>query len=109
MSNEHRSKPQVLLPLISFGIILLIAMIVLVATAVIALAEILPHTWLAALIVAGLLFAIAWIIYLTWVKETLDYLDQRLETVYDVASAARDGYHFVRSIALRVLDIFVKG
>ena len=109
MSNEQRSKPQVLLPLISFGVILLIAMVVLVATVVIALAELLPHTWIAALIVAGLLFVAAWIIYITWLKATIDYLDQRLETVYDVASAARNGFNVARSIALRILDIFVKG
>ena len=51
----------------------------------------------------------AWIIYITWVKATIDYLDQRLETVYDVASAARNGFNVARSIALRILDIFVKG
>lgn len=108
MSNDKRLKPNVMLPLISFGITLLMAMIVMVATAVIALAELVSHTWIAALIVAAILLGVAWLIYLKWVKTTIDYLDQRLDTVYDVASAARNGYNLVRSIALKLLDTIAK-
>lgn len=109
MSEEKFSKPKMLLPLVGFGITLLMAMIVMVATAIIALAEVVSHTWLAALIVAALLLLIAWLIYIAWVRATLEYLDQRLDTIYDVAATARNGYRVVRSIALRLLDIIVKG
>lgn len=109
MSEEKFSKPKMLLPLVGFGITLLMAMIVMVATAIIALAEVVSHTWLAALIVAALLLLIAWLIYIAWVRTTLEYLDQRLDTIYDVAATARNSYRVVRSIALRLLDIIVKG
>ncbi len=109
MSDQNRNKPKVFLPLISFGITLLMAMIVMVATAVIALAELLSHAWIAALIVAAMLLLAAWVIYIVWARATIEYLNERLETVYDVASAARNGYQVIRSMAFKLLDIIVKG
>ena len=100
MGEENHSKPRVLLPLISFGITLLMAMIVMVATAVIALAELLSHAWLAALIVAALLLLMAWLIYVVWARATIEYIDKRLDTVYDVASAARNDYLVANASAI---------
>ena len=108
MGEENHSKPRVLLPLISFGITLLMAMIVMVATAVIALAELLSHAWLAALIVAALLLLMAWLIYVVWARATIEYIDKRLDTVYDVASAAHNGYQTLRSITFKLLDIITR-
>ena len=100
--------PSVMLPLICFGVALLMAVLMLVAAAVVALTEIIGHAWIATLIVAVLLLVVAWLIYLLWVRERIDYIDKRLETIYDVASAARNGYQVVRSVALRLLDLAIR-
>ena len=97
-----------MLPLICFGVTLLMAVMMLVAAAVVALTELIGHAWIATLIVAAVLLAVAWLIYLLWVRARIEYIDKRLETIYDVASAARDGYQVVRSFALRLLDIVLR-
>ena len=97
-----------MLPLICFGVTLLMAVMMLVAAAVVALTELIGHAWIATLIVATVLLTVAWLIYLLWVRARIEYIDKRLDTIYDVASAARDGYQVVRSVALRLLDIVLR-
>ena len=110
MNDENPMKPSVLLPLIGFGVTLLMAVVVLVlvTTAIIALAEVVGRAWIAALIVAVALLFVSWLIYLLWARASIEYIDRRLNTVYDVATAARNGYQMVRSIALRLLDIVLR-
>ena len=108
MNDETPMKPSVLLPLIGFGVTLLMAVVVLVTTAIIALAEVVGRAWIAALIVAVALLFVSWLIYLLWARASIEYIDRRLNTVYDVATAARNGYQMVRSITLRLLDIVLR-
>ena len=70
MNDETPMKPSVLLPLIGFGVTLLMAVVVLVTTAIIALAEVVGRAWIAALIVAVALLFVSWLIYLLWARVT---------------------------------------
>lgn len=102
MSPKEPSKPKVILSLLCFALTLLLAVALFVVTLVIALGRILGEAWLAAAIVCLALFALALIIYLAYARKAIQYLDSRMDTIYDVASAARSGYEFMRSTALRL-------
>ena len=93
MMNDHSSPPSRLFtPILSFIATAIIAFVLLVVALVVWLAEMLHSASIAALIIGGGFLALALIIYLTRARKAIDYLHNRLETVYDVAYAARRGY-----------------
>ncbi len=92
MSNLTPPPRKVFSPIIFFIAALFIAFVLLVVALVVWIAELVKSASIAALIVGGLFFVISLLIYLIAARKSIEYLHNRLETIYDVAYAARRGY-----------------
>lgn len=92
MSNLNPPPRKVFSPIIFFIATLFVAFVLLVVALVVWLAEMLKSASIAALLVGGLFLAVALFIYLITARKSIEYLHNRLETIYDVAYAARRGY-----------------
>lgn len=103
MDDNKLPVGSVLTPLICFAITTTMAIILLVATLVMWIAEITGSATLSTLIVGAGFSFVAWLIYILSVKRCIDYFRDRLDTVYDVANSIRNGY----KVALRFFSSFV--
>ena len=91
--DDNRAQIKVLLaPLIYFVLTAVVAMIMLVVALMMWLSEMIGSVSIASLIVGGLFAFVAWLIYVLSVKRSIDYIRDRLDTIYDVAFAVRNGY-----------------
>jgi uncharacterized membrane protein YbhN (UPF0104 family) len=108
MANDKLLHKQMLLPLLSFAAVIMEVVILLMTALVIWLTELIGSASLAALCLAGVFLLIAWMIYVVWTRPVVDYINEKLDTIYDVAFAARNGYEVVRSFALKLLFHLVK-
>ena len=108
MANDKLIHKQMLLPLLSFAAVIVVVVILLMTALVIWLTELIGSASLAALCLAGVFLLIAWMIYVVWTRPVVDYINEKLDTIYDVAFAARNGYEVVRSFALKLLFHLVK-
>ncbi|MBQ8552733.1 MAG: hypothetical protein IJ976_01185 [Alistipes sp.] len=100
-------KPQShghLAPLIYFGATACLAALMLIVTVVIWLAEAIGSARWATLIVGSFFLFVAWLIYMLAVRPALDYIRNRLDTIYDVAYAVQNGYKRAFDFLLRFLD-----
>ena len=97
-----------LLPLLSFAAVIVVVVILLMTALVIWLTELIGSASLAALCLAGVFILVAWLIYVVWTRPVVDYINEKLDTIYDVAFAARNGYEVVRSFALKLFFHLVK-
>ena len=108
MANDKLIHKQMLLPLLSFAAVIVVVVILLMTALVIWLTELIGSASLAALCLAGVFILVAWLIYVVWTRPVVDYINEKLDTIYDVAFAARNGYEVVRSFALKLLFHLVK-
>ena len=93
MDDNKLQSRSVLAPLVFFAVATAMALIMMIATLVMWLTELIGSATWATLIVGGFFSFVAWLLY---VKD-------RLDTIYDVAFAVRNGY----KVALRYLGSFV--
>lgn len=108
MADDKLLHKQMLLPLLSFAVAIMMVVILLMTSLVIWLTELIGSASLAALCLAGLFLVVAWIIYIVWTRTVVDYINEKLDTIYDVAFAARNGYEVAKSFALKLLSNLVK-
>lgn len=92
MSNLNPSPRKVFTPIILFITTAIIAFVLLVVALVIWIAEIIKSGSIATLMVGGLFLIVALLIYITAARKSMEYLRDRLDTIYDVAHAAQQGY-----------------
>lgn len=100
-------KPQShghLAPLIYFAATAATAAIMLIITVVIWIAETIGSMRWATLIVGLFFLFVAWLIYMLAVRPALDYIRDRLDTIYDVAYAVQNGYKRAFEFLLKFLD-----
>ena len=99
--DDNRAQIKVLLaPLIYFVLTAVVAMIMLVVALMMWLSEMIGSVSIASLIVGGLFAFVAWLIYVLSVRRSIEYVNDRLNTIYDVAFAVRNGY----KVALQYLS-----
>lgn len=83
------------------------AIVLFVAALVMWLAELLDSGALSAVIVGALFALIAWIVYSVSVRRSIEYINDRMETVYEVAYTFRNGYKtlmkFMRSLLIDLI------
>lgn len=103
MDNFNPQPRKVLMPIVCFVTTIVIALIMLVVALVVWVAELVQSGSIAALIVGGMFMFISLIIYLITARKSIEYLQNRLETIYDVAYAARRGY---RTTVMLLKSIF---
>ena len=92
MDDNKLSTRTLLAPLIYFAVTTIAAMILIVATVVMWLAELIGSATIATLIVGGFFTFVAWLIYVLSVRRSIEYVNDRLNTIYDVAFAVRNSY-----------------
>ncbi len=83
------------------------AVVLFVTALVMWLAEMLDSGALAAVIVGAVFALAAWIIYSVSVRRSIRYINDRMETVYEVAYAVRNWYklviRFLRSLLIAIV------
>lgn len=84
--------------LILFALTTVMSILLLTTAAVVWLSELLGSLELAALLVAGVLGLISGILYYFSLREGFRQIGDRLETVYEVARAAREAYRYIRAL-----------
>ncbi len=90
---------------VSFGLLALMAIILFIATLVAWLSELTGSFFASTLIVACFLAILAGAIYLFALRDALEQLRNRFETVYEVARIAQSGYEWGTEIVARLLKL----
>ncbi len=103
MDDNKLPPGPVLTPLLCFVLTSIMAIILLVAALIMWLSELIGSATFSTLIVGGLFTFVAWLIYVLSIKRCIDYIRDRLDTIYDVAFAVRNGYN----VALRFFSSFL--
>ena len=93
MSEQNRESAGIFSSIIFFVIAISSAVILLMASAVIWIGELIGSGALACLIVAAVLLLIAWMIYFLAARQSIEKLNQHLDLIYNIASAASNAYH----------------
>lgn len=89
-----------------FGTMIGIAILLLLTALVVWLSEVTGSFIIAALILAGLFVLLAAGLYLLTIREAVEQLRTRAETVYEVARAARSGYEWILRKVTLVSGLF---
>ncbi len=84
------------------------AIVLFVAALVMWLAELLESGALSAVIVGALFALIAWIVYAVSVRRSIEYINDRMETVYEVAYTVRNGYKRLMKLLRSLLIDLIK-
>lgn len=95
MNREHASGGNFVIALILFVLIAASGVLLLITALVEWLSVLTGSTIAATLIVSGVCFLIALAIYLLSLHKPLAHMQDKVETVYDVARTAREGYEWV--------------
>jgi uncharacterized membrane protein YgaE (UPF0421/DUF939 family) len=103
MDDNKLTPGPVLTPLLCFVLTSIMAIILLVAALIMWFSELIGSATFSTLIVGGLFTFVAWLIYVLSIKRCIDYIRDRLDTIYDVAFAVRNGYN----VALRFFSSFL--
>jgi hypothetical protein len=103
MDDNKLTPGPVLTPLLCFVLTSIMAIILLVAALIMWLSELIGSATFSTLIVGGLFTFVAWLIYVLSIKRCIEYVRDRLDTIYDVAFAVRNGYN----VALRFSSSFL--
>ena len=103
MDDNKLTPGPMLTPLLCFVLTSIMAIILLVAALIMWLSELIGSATFSTLIVGGLFTFVAWLIYVLSIKRCIDYIRDRLDTIYDVAFAVRNGYN----VALRFFSSFL--
>lgn len=107
--EKNRFQPHsVMAPLIYFAAAAFAAATLLIATLIAWLAQMLGSVTGAMLIVGGFFLFVAWLIYVLAVRRSIDYIRDRLDTIYDVAFAARNAYRVATHLARSLIDQFMR-
>ena len=103
MDDNKLTPGPVLTPLLCFVLTSIMAIILLVAALIMWLGELIGSATFSTLIVGGLFTFVAWLIYVLSIKRCIEYVRDRLDTIYEVAFAVRNGYN----VALRFFSSFL--
>ncbi len=94
-AREAPSRGNPVLALAGFVLTAATAVVLLISTAVVWLAEAIRSLPAAMLILGTLCLVAAAVIYLVGLRDPLRRMQEQLETVYDVARSAREGYQWI--------------
>ena len=103
MDDNKPTPGPVLAPIIFFVLTSIMAIILLVAALIMWFSELIGSVTYSTLIIGGLFTFVAWLIYVLSIKRCIDYIRDRLDTIYDVALSIRNGYN----VALRFFSSFL--
>ncbi|WP_419522311.1 hypothetical protein [Alistipes finegoldii] len=95
MKDSPSPTGNIVTSLIFFGVTAAIAIILFIDAFVMWLASLTGSVAVAALITGGFFAVIAAVVYLLAVRSALNYVRDRIETVYEVASRIQEGYDWL--------------
>lgn len=95
MKDSPSPTGNIVTSLIFFGVTAAIAIILFIDAFVMWLASLTGSVAVAALISGGFFAVIAAVVYLLAVRSALNYIRNRIETVYEVASRIKEGYDWL--------------
>lgn len=111
MKERASSGGRFVVAFLLFGTTVAITILLLLAALVVWLSQLTGSFIAAALILGGLFAVVAMLIYLLVIREAVERIRTRAETVYEVARMARSGYEWVLekcSFLLRLHDTLHK-
>lgn len=101
--TQERSGGRFVIAFLLFGTTVAIALLLLLTALVVWLSELTGSFIASALILGGFFAVVAALIYLVSIREAVERIRARAETVYEVARIARSGYEWItEKIALLV-------
>ena len=110
MSESQSSRGGLLLALVGFALMAAMGVVLLVATLVVWLSALLGSMVWATLAGSLLCFVVAALIYFLSLRTTLQRLQEQMQTVYQVAEAAKEAYAWVMergaTMLLRAIELF---
>ena len=95
MDNRKTSGGSFVAALVFFVMTASIAIFLLLTALVVWLSEVTGCFILSSLIVGGFFAVLAAVIYLLAIREGVEHIRDQVETVYDVARAAKEGYEWL--------------
>ena len=101
MDNRKTSGGSFVAALVFFVMTASIAIFLLLTALVVWLSEVTGSFILSSLIVGGFFAVLAAVIYLLAIREGVERIRDQVETVYDVARAAKEGYEWLTDKFLR--------
>lgn len=104
--REACTPGRFIVALVLFVLLAATCLVLLLAALVFWLATLTGSMAAAALIVGGCCLLMAVIVWLVALREPLDRIGERIETVYEVARTAREGYRWITAKALPLLALF---
>lgn len=104
--REACTPGRFIVALVLFVLLAATCLVLLLAALVFWLAALTGSMAAAALIVGGCCLLMAVIVWLVALRDPLDRIGERIETVYEVARTAREGYRWITSKALPLLTLF---
>lgn len=105
MDPENASHGSFVITLIGFMLIAATGFVLLITTLVVWLSALTGSMIAATLIVSGICFALAGAIYLLALRDPLSRIQDQIDTIYDVARTAREGYKWVTDKVLMLLRL----
>ena len=93
--NENQPRRSIVTPLVLFGLTTTAAVILLITTLVVWLAEVTGSMIWATLIVGGFFAIVATIVYFASVRGVIRYIRDQMENISEMAQLIKAGYRWV--------------
>lgn len=105
MESRPSARGHFVASLLLFGMTASIAILLLVAAAVVALSCLTGSLILSALILGGFFALVAVLVYLLSIRDAVEQIRTQMQTVYEVAEAAKTGYEWVANKVLLLMRL----
>lgn len=105
MKSRNSSGGNFVASLIFFSLTAVIAIMLIITAIVIWLSDLTGSFILSALIVGGFFAVISLVVYMFAIRDAVDRLQDQVETIYEVAQAAKTGYEWVSEKILLFLKL----
>lgn len=105
MEMENRSTPRkhFITPILYFGLTTVVAIVLLITTLVIWLSELTGSVIVSTLVVGGFCALLSLVIYQLSIRDIIEDMRNKLQTVYEVANVLQIGYKWVSDKLLQFL------
>ena len=103
LMNDRSPSGGFVAVLLLFGVSILVSMLMALTALLVWLSSLIGSFPLSAAILGVLFALVAWAIYRFSIREELRALQARIETIYEVAHAARSGYEWLVAKVVRLL------
>ena len=108
MDELKTESRRIAASILFFAITATAAIVLFITAAVTWLADIIGSTAAAAAVTGGFFALLALIVYSVGVRQSIEYLHRRIETVYEVAETVRKGYRYASNVVNSFLSDILK-